>query len=203
MFKSRTPLVAASWLFVSLMMSAAAAAPRLGASEWLVVAPAGEGFSVSLPVKPEEQTDRIPMMGNTYKMRLYTGVDEANGLLYMVIMQELPTLAGVLGPAASLEKFMAGFKEGLNKSLGNVAGSKLDLQPDRDLDLKGHVGRQYTLSFNETRGLVRAFEASPRMYVLLVMGAGEKNSSVARFFDSFEIKPAPAPVPQPITETKP
>jgi len=197
MFKSRTPLMAAALLLVSLLTAQAAACPLQGASEWILVAPAGEGFSIRMPVKPEEQTDRVPMMGNTYQMRLYTGVDEASGLLYMVVMQEFPSVAGVLEPSKRLERFMTGFKEGLAKSMG-TAGVKLELMPERDLDLKGHLGRQYTLSFAESRGLVRVFDAGPRMYVLLVMGGDERNSSVGRFFDSFEITPAPAPVPKPI-----
>jgi len=198
MFKSRIPLMAAALLLVSLLTAQAAACPVQGASEWILVAPAGEGFSIRMPVKPEEQTDRVPMMGNTYQMRLYMGVDEASGLLYMVVMQEFANVAGVLEPSKRLEQFMRGFKEGLTKSLGAVPGGKLELMPERDLDLKGHLGRQYTLSFAESRGLVRAFDASPRMYVLLVLGADERNSSVGRFFDSFEITPAPAPVPKPI-----
>jgi hypothetical protein len=197
MFKFRTPLTAAALLLLSLVTVQAAEFPPQGAAEWVLVAPAGEGFSIRMPVKPEEQTDRVPMMGNTYQMRLYTGVDESNGLVYMVGMQEFPTVAGVLEPTRRLERFMAGFKDGLAKSIG-AAGVKLELTPERDLDLKGHLGRQYTLSVAESRGLVRAFDATSRMYVLFVMGADERNSSVGRFFNSFEITPAPAPVPKPI-----
>ncbi|MFN2515704.1 MAG: hypothetical protein ABR556_05775 [Pyrinomonadaceae bacterium] len=197
MFKSRTPLMVAALLLVSLLTAQAAECPPQGASEWILVAPAGEGFSIRMPVKPEEETDRVPLMGNTYQMRLYTGVDEASGLIYMVAMQEFPSLAGSLKPAERLEQFMTGFKEGLAKSIG-AAGVKLELMPERDLDLKGHLGRQYTLSLAESRGLVRAFDATTRMYILLVMGGDERNSSIGRFFDSFEITPAPAPVPKPI-----
>ncbi len=195
MFKSRTPLMAAALLLVSLLTTQAAVCPLQGASEWILVAPAGEGFSIRMPVKPEEQTDRVPLMGNTYQMRLYTGVDETSGLMYMVAMQEFPSVAGVLEPSKRIERFMTGFKEGLAKS---TAGVRLELIPERDLDLKGHLGRQYTLSLAESRGLVRAFDATTRMYVLLVMGGDERNASVGRFFDSFEITPAPAPVPKPI-----
>ena len=201
MFRSGTALIALALLLVLLLTAQAAARPPQGASEWILVAPVGEGFSIRMPVKPEEQTDRVPVMGNTYQMRLYTGVD-ASGMVYMVAMQEFPSIAMALAPSKRLEQFMAGFKEGLAKSL-ITSGGKLELMPERDLDLKGHFGRQYTLSFAESRGLVRAFDGSPRMYVLLVMGADEKNSSVGRFFDSFEIKAAPAPVPQPVTEAKP
>ena len=195
MFRSGTALIALALLLVSLLTAQAAVRPPQGASEWILVAPVGEGFSIRMPVKPEEQTDRVPVMGNTYQMRLYTGVD-ASGMVYMVAMQEFPSIAMALAPSKRLEQFMAGFKEGLAKSL-ITSGGKLELMPERDLDLKGHFGRQYTLSFAESRGLVRAFDGSPRMYVLLVMGADEKNSSVGRFFDSFEIKAAPAPVPGP------
>lgn len=202
MFRFRTPLTGAALLLLSVLTAQAGGRPPQGAGEWILVAPAGEGFSIRMPVKPEEQSDRVPLMGNTYQMRLYIGVDNASGMIYMVAMQEFPSVAGVLEPSKRLERFMAGFQEGFSKSLG-TAGANLELIPGRDLDLKGHLGRQYTLSFAESRGLVRAYDGSPRMYVLLVMGGDEKNASVARFFDSFEIMPAPAPVPQPITETKP
>jgi hypothetical protein len=202
MFRSGTALIALALLLVSLLTAQAAARPPQGASEWILVAPVGEGFSIRMPVKPEEQTDRVPVMGNTYQMRLYTGVDAASGMVYMVAMQEFPSIAMALAPSKRLEQFMAGFKEGLAKSL-STSGGKLELMPERDLDLKGHFGRQYTLSFAESRGLVRAFDATARMYVLLVMGGDERNLSVGRFFDSFAITPAPAPVPQPVTETKP
>lgn len=202
MFKLRVKSAAWSFLLVSLMASSAAAARAQTTLEWMTLTPADEGFSVKLPAKPDEDTDRVALMGNSYKMRLYTAVDDTDGMLYMVVMQEFPSLASILTPTARLEQFMEGFKEGLNKAIGN-ATAKVDLQPDRDLALKSHAGRQFKLSFGETRGLVRAFDASPRMYVLLVMGADEKNSKVVRFFDSFEIRPAPAPVPVPITESKP
>ena len=197
MLRSRTALITLALLLVSLLTAQAAARPPQGAGEWILVAPVGEGFSIRMPVKPEEQTDRVPVMGNTYQMRLYTGVDEASGMVYMVAMQEFPSIALALAPSKRLEQFMAGFKKGLAKSL-STSGGTLELMPERDLDLKGHFGRQYTLSFAESRGLVRAFDATARMYVLLVMGGDERNSSVGRFFDSFEIKPAPAPVPKPI-----
>ncbi len=171
--------------------------------EWMSLAPAGEGFAVSLPAKPDEQTDRTAMMGNTYKMRLYTSIDEPTGMLYMVIMQEFPSMAEVLTPRVRLDRFMEGFKDGLGKSLSEAVGGKFDMKPGRDLDLKGHAGRQYDLAFGETRGVVRTFDASRRIYVLIVMGAGEGNANVITFFNSFEIKPAPDPVPQPVTETKP
>jgi hypothetical protein len=197
MFKSRTSLMAAALLLLSFLSAPAAGIQLQEATEWIIVAPAGEGFSIRMPVKPEEQSDRVAVMGNNYKMRLYTSVDKTSGIIYMVAMQEFPTVAGALEPSKRLEQFMGGFKEGMVKSMG--AGVTLELMPERELDLKGHLGRQYALSFSQTHGLVRAFDGTSRMYVLLVAGGDEKNAGIGRFFDSFEITPAPAPVPQPIT----
>jgi hypothetical protein len=151
-----------------------------------------------MPLKPTEQTDRVPMMGSNYQMRLYTGADDPNRMLYMVVMQEFPRATGNLEPTVRLEKFMEGFKEGFAKSIGD-AGLKVEIVPDRDLDLKSHMGRQYKLSVSESRGLVRAFDGPSRMYILLVLGGDESNTNVKRFFDSFELVSAPAPVPQPST----
>lgn len=201
--KLRTQIIAAPLLLVSFLMASTIAVPRQGAGEWIAIAPTDEGFSILMPVKPDEQLDRVPMMGNTYKMHLFTSVEESSGTLYMVIMQEFPAISGVLTPAARLDKFMEGFKEGLIKSLASSVGGKTDLQPDRDLDLKGHPGRQYTLALGESHGLVRTFDAGRRVYVLLVLGGDEKNSSVGRFLGSLEITAAPPPVAVPVTETKP
>lgn len=174
--------------------------PRAG--DWIVLAPVDEGFSVKLPVKPEVETQRVPLLGNTYRMRLYTSTDEATGLLYMVVMQEYPSLTGVLTPAARLEKFMEGFKKGLGESLAKAVGGRFDLVLDRELSLGGKPGRQDKLTVAETRGLVRAYDAGRRVYLLMVLGADEKNSDVVRFFDSLELKAAPDPVPQPLIDTK-
>ena len=196
--------VGARLLLLAFLVAPALGAPVSEADDWIVITPPDEGFSIQLPVKPDEQTDRSAFEANTYKMRLYTSNDEATGLLYMVVMQELPKLSGGLTPGARLDKFMEGFKEGFAKSLAEASGKKVNLQPDRDLSLKGAaIGRQYIISFGETRGLVRAFDANPRNYVLMVLGGDEKSAEVRRFFDSFEIKAAPPPVPQPLTTAKP
>jgi hypothetical protein len=196
--------VGARLLLLIFLVAPALAAPVYAVGDWIVITPPDEGFSVQLPVKPEEQTDRNTFETNTYKMRLYTSNDEATGLLYMVVMQEFPELSGVLTPTVRLDKFMVGFKDGFAKSLAESSGAKVDVQADRDLTLKGAaIGRQYILSIGETRGLMRTFDANPRNYVLIVIGGDEKSAEVRRFFDSFEIKAAPPPIPQPLTPAKP
>jgi hypothetical protein len=196
--------VSARLLLLAFLVAPALAATVPKAGDWIVLTPPDEGFSIQLPVKPEEQTDRNTFEANTYKMRLYTSNDEATGLLYMVVMQEFPKLSGVLTPAVRLDKLMEGFKDGFAKSLAESSGMKVDLQADRDVTLKGAViGRQYIISIGETRGLLRAFDANPRNYVLMALGGDEKSAEVKRFFDSFEIKAAPPPVPQPLTTAKP
>ncbi len=194
MFKPRIQIALAFGLLLSLLIACATAASGQKTGEWIVLAPVGEGFSVSLPAKPEEQTDRVAMEGNSYKTRLYTSVD-GNRTIYMVVMQEFPKIES-LTPAAKLEQFVDGFKEGLTKAV-SPAGSKVELLPNRNLDLKGKAGREYTLTYGENHGFVRVFDGGLQMYVLLVMGA---DPSVGRFFDSFEIKAAPPPMP--VTETK-
>jgi hypothetical protein len=189
-------------LLLILVTPAAFAGSSFQAGEWLVLDPAGEGFSIKIPVKPEVETQRVPMMGNTYQLRLYTLTDQTNGLLYMVIMQEFPSLTGMLGPTARLEKFMDGFKKGLGESLATAVGGKFGMVVDRDLSWGSNPGRQYNLTVGETRGLVRAFDGGRRVYLLPVLGADEKKSEVVRFFDSFEIKAAPDPIPQPVVDTK-
>jgi len=84
------------------------------------------------------------------------------------------------------------------KSLGTEA-APLEMKADGDLNLQGNFGRQYALSFGSSRGLVRAYDTKNRIYVLVAVGGGAGNERTKRFFDSFAITPAPAPVPRPIT----
>ncbi|HEV2827071.1 MAG TPA: hypothetical protein VGW76_05660 [Pyrinomonadaceae bacterium] len=186
------------WLLLTFVAATALASSPPGSGDWILLAPTGEGFSVKMPVKPQVETQRVPVMGNTYLLRLYTGIDDANGLLYMVVMQEYDSVTGVLTPAVRLESFMNGFKKGLGESLATAVGGKFDLVLARELTLAGKPGRQYRLTVGESRGLVRAFDAGRRVYLLMILGAEEKNPAAVTFFDSFAIKPAPDPVPQPI-----
>ena len=187
-------------LWLILFASTAFSGSPVRAGDWVVLAPAGEGFSIKMPVKPQAETQRVPVMGNTYLLRLYTATDDSTGLLYMVVMQEFASVTGVLTPTARLERFMDGFKKGLGESLAKAVGGKFDLVLARDLTLGGKPGRQYNLTVGESRGLVRAFDAGRRVYLLMILGADEKNSAAVSFFDSFEIKAAPDPVPQPIVD---
>lgn len=202
MLKLFTRQVALGASLLLLLVSTAFARSSPPTDDWLVLTPAGEGFSIKMPVKPEAETQWVPLLGNNYQLRLYTGVHEPTGLLYMVVMQEFPSVVGVLEPAKRLDKFMGGFKEGLGESLASAVGGKFDLVFDRDLALDGNLGRQYKLTVGESRGLVRAFDRGRRVYMLMVLGADEKNAGVVRFFDSFQFKPAADPVPQPMAETK-
>ncbi|MBC8028837.1 MAG: hypothetical protein H7Z16_01890 [Pyrinomonadaceae bacterium] len=196
MNNSRIHLVAVAVLLGALFAAQTSAFAQ-GSGDWQLVAPSGEGFSVRMPLKPDEETDRVPQAGSTYQMRLYTAFDKPSGMLYMVAMQEFSSAVGAMAPSTRLEEFMKGFKEGLGESMG-AAGAKLELTPERDLDLKGRFGRQYTLTVATARGMVRAFDAVNRMYVLVAIGGREGGPNIGRFFDSFEITPAPAPVPRPI-----
>ena len=199
MFKHIATLLAATLLLGAMMLAHVAAVPLQEPGNWELIAPPAEGFTILMPLKPEEQSDRIPFDGNSYLMRMYTAPDRVNGMLFMVIMQEFSTVGAALETSQRFESFMNGFKEGMAKTLGTEA-APLEMKADGDLNLKGHFGRQYALSFGSTRGLVRGYDAKNRIYVLVAVGGAAGNESTKRFFDSFAITPAPAPVAQPITK---
>ena len=179
-----------------------AGSARAQSDTWKVITPEGEGFSVKLPINPEISSDRVPIMGNVYQMRLYTATDRQTGLLCMVVMQEFPSVTGALTPAKRLDAFVNGFKSGLGESLSSAVGGKFEMTLDRELNLGRNIGRQYFLSIGESRGLVRAYDGGRRAYVLLILGAQEKDPAATQFLGSFEIRPAPDPVPQPV-DSKP
>lgn len=188
-----------------VLLTALSAAPgsQSAVKDWVVVAPDNGGFSVKMPVKPSEEISHVPLMGNRYLMRLYSGPDSESGLFYVTVMQEYPSIVTALESAARLDKFIEGFRSSFGEALAPGPGKKLDMTVDRDLELAGHRGRQYNFKVAESPGVVRFFDATRRVYVLMVIGASEKHADVNRFFSSFEIKPAPDPVPLPLSEAKP
>jgi hypothetical protein len=176
-------------------------APAALAQGWIKWAPSGEGFAVDLPLKPQEETSKVPVLGSEYLMKMYTAVDDPNHAMYLAVMQEFPSVAGDRTPPERLEHFMTGFRSGFVKEL-QATCPEVDLHQDRALTLKDRIGRQYSLSCKQFPGLLRVFETESRMYVLLVMGLDEKDARVTRFLESFEILPAPPLVPQQKLETK-
>lgn len=191
--------LAATLLIGAVMVSNVPAVRGQESGNWELIARPAEGFTIRMPVKPEEQSDRIPFERNTYLMRMYTAPDRHNGMLFMVLMQEISSAGAALETRQRFETFMNGFKEGMAKTLGTEA-APLEMKAEGDLNLKGSFGRQYALSFGNSRGLVRGYDAKNRIYVLVVVGGSAGNESTRRFFDSFAIMPAPVPVPMPITK---
>lgn len=198
MLKPRVTQLVATLLLGSVMVAHVAALPRQESATWELVAPPEEGFSVRMPVKPEEKTDQVPFKGHNYRMRMYTAPDRISGTLFMVIMQECGSAGSAAETSQRFENFMKGFKEGMASTLGTKA-APLEMKADGDLNLKGNPGTQYALSFGSTRGVVRGYQTKDRIYVLVAVGAGAGNEGTKHFFDSFAITPAPVPVPRPVT----
>ena len=158
--------IALVFLLVSLV-------PGQTESPWVSWAPADDGFSVLLPGTPDVQKQQTPILGNNYEMRMYTSIEAKSGLVFIVVMQELPTVTAVLTPDKKLDSFMGGFQEGFSKSLPNM---KVEMKLERDLALKGNYGRQYGVSVAETRGLARVYDGGHRVYLLMAMGGSETHA---------------------------
>ena len=62
--KSRHHL-GARLLLLAFLVVPVLAAPVYKAGDWIVLTPTGEGFSIQLPGKPDEQTDRTTFQSNT------------------------------------------------------------------------------------------------------------------------------------------
>lgn len=175
----------ATLLFITALVVRVVAAQSETA--WVTVAADEVGFSVLMPSKPEVKSEQSPIAGNSYQTSTYTTADAKSGLIYLVVAQEMPTITQALSAAKRMEQFMVGFKEGFGDK------TKVELNYERDIELDGRYGRQYVFSYAETRGVVRAYDAGKRVYVLLALGGDEQNSGIARFMGSFKITAAPPP----------
>lgn len=180
-------------LALALLLAAACAAASAaqGSDEWVKVEPPGEGFSVMMPPEPVAATEEVPMLGNKYRMSSHTTLT-ADGLVYVMALQDLPTLVTALPPRERLDRFMDGVREGF---AGKAGPDAVALTLVSEHDLKGHAGRTYAFTFAETRGMLRAYDGGRRVYLLMVFGAKEGDANAARFLNSFDLKAEAAPPP--------
>ena len=166
------------------------------AQDWTKLAPAGEGFSVQMPGKPQGQSTRVQISGDEYLSRMYTSEGLSPRGLYIAVMQEFPPVVANLQSSQRLDNFIDGFRKGFVKALTSNCPD-VDVKLERELIVREHPARQYSFVCGGFPGTIRVIDNTQRMYVLLVMSTEqpEHSDQATKFLQSFELLPAPAPVP--------
>jgi hypothetical protein len=175
--------------FIALLLILAVLTGECAAESWEVVKPAGLGFEVELPGKPEydEQSDDL---GGGEKGMIRTYVVKSSSAAYDVTIFDLPK-AGVA-------------PEDVSQVLDNVRDRTLDgvtatLRTETKVDIGGHPARDVTA---DVMGMVwrgRIVIAGNRLYqvVAIISKAAETSATTERYFASFKLSEPAATSPGP------
>jgi hypothetical protein len=138
--------------------------------EWIKVAPAGGGFSIMMPAKPEEEVTQH----EDFTMHLFT-VTIANAIYLAGYGDYAPSIR--LDPAGELAANRDTFVKGLNATL-------LD---SRSITLDGRPGLEFTAESDQASFKSRVYLFGNRVHQVAVAVPKGKDdtANVNRFFASF------------------
>jgi hypothetical protein len=149
-------------------------------SGWVVLAPAGEGFSVSMPGPAEKKTESIQTPVGLASESVWTSTDAA-GVQFMVVRVGLPagSVANV-APSRVLDESMA-------QMLALITDGRVASQSD--ITLSGHPGRVFVVASSTVTAGGEFFVVGDDIYGVGFGGdAGKVDAGRTQsLFDSFRI----------------
>jgi TonB family protein len=177
----------------SLCTAAASAQTTL---EWIVLSPAGEGFTARMPKQPVSTTERVEGGGLSASGRRYAaegagratlavwslkyeGGAAENDLNVSRYLDQLAELAWGLIVKPELSRLEEGSPEWRRAYTG--------MSYRREIDRDGHSARAYFVNLAGRQGAVYVFAAGPRIYVVSALAADARSPQLKQFTDSFAL----------------
>lgn len=150
------------------------------ADEWQTIAPAGLGFSVSLPATADIKEEKVDLGGGrTATMR--TLQVRASNATYDVTTADYPK--GALKSVGE-EQVLDNARDGA------IANSLGPLLSEAKIDVEGHPARELTVDMTMDHvSRTRIFTVEDRLYSIgaIVKTADVKAEHIERFFNSFKL----------------
>ena len=141
-------------------------------------APAGFGFSVNMPGKPQHNESTHKSFVGAVQENSYTV--KSGSASYTASVSDLPGMAVALGGSNTI---LSKAKEGLLKESG---GSELSFEK---ISLAGSEGRELTYSLPSGGiGKARLYLVEKRLYVIVGSGPKATSAAIDRFVNSFKLQ---------------
>lgn len=158
-------------------------------SDWELVSPEGEEFSVLMPRNPSTETAKLPY----HKMELTTR-------LYLSSLPNGPVVAiasfnGIRANAFSdlerLNSYVDAFRGWFPaKVKGKDAVAKMTLVGNRLFH--GYAGREYKMTVGDLSGVVHTYPTRKRFYAIVVLNTKQDDALQEKFLSSFVLPDKPA-----------
>lgn len=159
-----------------------------GQSEWVNFKSEKEGYKISFPAKPEEQSQTIPSDAGELKMNMMiydASKQDDDNMVYLFNYTDYPDSLMRDADEETLKNFFEGTVAGAAK---NVKGKVLS---QKDIKLKNYIGVEGRIDYMDGKAIItmRCYLKANRLFMLETITAPDKenNTNFKKFVDSFEI----------------
>jgi TonB family protein len=154
------------------------------AEGWVRIAPVGEEFTVMMPQKPRLYPDFTDTVSFEQSLRSYGSSEDNDMNMYIVTSSPRAKTAGV-SVEAMLNPLAGEYEHPIFKDLRR-RGYLTKVIEERDLMLKGYMGREYHLALSSvTRCITRVYVTHRRIYTLVQIKNYEPGAPQHRDQDRF------------------
>ncbi|PWT79440.1 MAG: hypothetical protein C5B44_06845 [Acidobacteria bacterium] len=173
-------------------------------TDWVMLSPEGEEFSISMPKQPTTETGEQTYHKMQLKTRLYLSAAKSGPVLAVASMSGIKSNPALYSEFQRLNSYVDAFKDWFPEKIGRKAAmSKLSLVSSKTLN--GNEGRVYRITIGDLSGVVEVYATRKRFYAVTVLNTTKDNELQERFLSSFILPeksldaPSVAQQPQPST----
>ncbi len=148
-----------------------------GTSQWKKIFPPKDEFSVMLPATPEHYD------GAKQGAPVDIYMSAVGNERYMLMSMKAPNEMDDAQRQLALAGFSKGFMSSMERQQSAMDTARLTF--DKDINMMGLVGKQFSIESAEGKGAFRVYVSKQRLYFLGAVGAS--NSDTYKFLDSFKL----------------
>ena len=174
-------------------------------TDWVMLTPEGEEFSISMPKQPITETGEQTYHKMQLKTRLYLSAAKPGPVLAVASMSGIKSNPALYSEFQRLNSYVDAFKDWFPEKIGRkTAMAKLSLLTSKTLN--GNEGRVYRMTIGDLNGVVEVYATRKRFYAVTVLNTTKDNELQERFLSSFILPeksldaPSVARQPQPSTQ---
>jgi hypothetical protein len=152
--------------------------------DWERVTPANQGFTVTMPGKPQTRRFNLPVQDNTYQLPTSIYMTQSSTSMYAVMVMDMPFR---LDDPAVVSKAL---DQGMNSAIARIAETMPVKLSDRQaITVKGYLGNQVTMTAANPAftGKIRYLVVQNRLYGLIATTPSQDLADLDRFIASFSI----------------
>jgi hypothetical protein len=173
---------------------APAAAPEPAWSDWAMLSPEGEEFSVSMPKDTSTETGKFPYHKMELNTRLYMSSIKGGPVVAIASFSGIKSDPAKYSDFTRFNSYVDAFKDFFPSKVRPDTVPKLTLVGSKPFN--GNTGRQYKMTLGDLNGSVQAYITRKRFYAIVSLNTKRDDALEEKFLSSFKL---PERTDQPVT----